>query len=175
MLDIGKRQAFLFRHSVAVLPNSISAVSSFTSLETTGIVRTIHSERQASDVRHRSGRHHRTWGPSPRHRLAQAWFLKLCGKRSSASHWAILLSMTRHAASIFHACWNSAAARRIKAVLYSRGGTPNRSRAGRSSISPPRAGACLDAPDLAAGAIFDRGPRIDPDQCRSAFPKLFLQ
>jgi hypothetical protein len=31
---------------------------------------------------------------------------------------------------------------------------PKRSRAGRSSISPPRAGACLDAPDLAAVAIF---------------------
>ena len=54
MLDIGKRQAFLFRHSVAVPPNSISAMSSFTSLETAGIVRTIHSERQGSDVRHRS-------------------------------------------------------------------------------------------------------------------------
>jgi hypothetical protein len=60
MLDIGKRQAFLFRHSVAVFPNSISAVSSFTSLETAGIVRTIHSERQASEVRHCCGHHHRT-------------------------------------------------------------------------------------------------------------------
>jgi hypothetical protein len=53
--------------------------------------------------------------------------LKLCGKRSSTSHWAIVLSINaRHAASIFHACWNSAAARRIEAVLYSRGRDPKR-------------------------------------------------
>jgi hypothetical protein len=172
MLDIGKRQAFLFRHSVAVPPNSISAVSSFTSLKTAGIVRTIHSERQGSDGRHRSDvgtvAEASAGSGVVFKALWQTQFSLSLGDRAVDQ----CTSCRIHISRLLE--FRGRPAHRSCSVFAWR--DPKRSRAGRSSISPPRAGACLDAPDLAGRCHFHRlecSPRIDPDQYRSAFQSYF--